>query len=380
MPSQRPLNNRLHVVVNGQRLSGEPTGVGRYIEMVLIELQELIDPDQIDLVLPQPLDPVRSAQLRVRSQVVASGLPALIWENVALPRRTRGVTVLFAPSYTLPLAFRGKSVLSNLGIYESMPQTFPWWHRIRHGPLYRYSARQASVVIANSESTKHDIASSYGVAPEKIRVVVPGVAECFHPRQPSDHLRSLKTELGFGDAPYLLFVGKLSHRRHVPELLQALDLLKQQHNIPHKLLIVGPNTLGWDIDGAIAARRSRTDIRYVAHLDWNALAAIYAGADLFVLPTEHEGLSFTILEAMASGAPVVTLDHAALEDGMRDAVGLAQSPEPEQLAAAVLQSLKPQRRQALSQRGLEVSRRFSWRENAKATLNIIQEVAVREDA
>ena len=152
MPSQRPLNNRLHIVVNGQRLSGEPTGVGRYIEMVLIELQELIDPDQIDLVLSQTLDPVRSAQLRVRSQVVASGLPALIWENVALPRRTHGVTVLFAPSYTLPLAFRGKSVLSNLGIYESMPQTFPWWHRIRYGPLYRYSARQASVVIANSES------------------------------------------------------------------------------------------------------------------------------------------------------------------------------------------------------------------------------------
>ena len=176
-------------------------------------------------------------------------------------------------------------------------------------------------------STKHDIASSYRVPLENIRVVVPGVADCFYPRQPSNKLQSLKTRLGLGDVPYLLFVGKLSHRRHVPDLLRAFDLLKLKHKIPHRLSIVGPNPLGWDIAGAIAACQSHEDIRYAPHLDWDALALLYAGADLFVLPTEHEGLSFTILEAMASGTPVVTLDHAALEAGMRDAVAFSPSSD-----------------------------------------------------
>ena len=67
----------------------------------------------------------------------------------------------------------------------------------------------------------------------------------------------------------------------------------------------------------------------------DALAPLYRGAHAFVLPTEHEGFSGTIPEAIASGCPVVTVDHAALEDaGLREAVLAVPSASPGLLAAA----------------------------------------------
>jgi glycosyltransferase involved in cell wall biosynthesis len=366
----------MHITVNGFRLAGQRTGVGRYIQALLREWGNWLGKEQVRVLVPAPLSDEEACRIPFEVRVVGRGWPALAWENLFLPRRLPANAVLFCPSYTMPLGFRGKGVVSNLGIYEAMPEQFPWWHRYRYGRLFAHSARRATLVIANSQSTRSDIARHYGVPAERIRVVLPGVDGVFRPREVGEEMRPLRQRLGLGPAPYLLYVGKLSHRRHVPELLSAFDLLKRREHFPHHLVVVGPNPLGWDIGGAMAALDSRADVHYVPHLDWESLACLYAGAALFVLPTEHEGFSFTILEAMASGAPVVTLDHAALEGGLRQAVVLAPSPSVADLAATILPCLQDaELARKLRQQSLAAAERFSWRATARQTLDLLRQVA-----
>ncbi len=367
----------LRIEVNGFRLIGARTGVGRYIEALLREWGGLLGADQVRLWVPDSLPADESKALPFEVRVVGRGWPAMAWESQFLPRNLQEGSILFCPSYTLPVGYRGRCVVSNLGIYEAMPGQFPWWHRYRYGWHFRHSARWATRVIANSDSTRDDIVRYYGVPRERIQVVLPGVDPAFRPRDVRDEIRPLRSELGLGDAPYLLFVGKLSLRRHIPELLRAFDLLKaDERGLPHHLVIVGPNHLGLEINSEIAGLAHRAEVHYVPHLGWDRLSTLYAGADLFVLPTEHEGLSFTILEALSSGLPVVTLDHAALQNGMREAVVLARSPAPADLAAAILPCLvDPDLRRRLRERSLEVGSRFSWKENARQTLEILREVA-----
>jgi len=144
-----------------------------------------------------------------------------------------------------------------------------------------------------------------------------------------------------------------------------------------RLLIVGPNTSGVPVEELFSRFGVVDSARYAPFLGSDSLAPLYRGAYAFTLPTEHEGFSGTIPEAIASGCPVVTVDHAALEDaGLRDAVLHVPSPDPALLAAAMRRTIEePGLRERLAAAGLEVSRRLTWDECARRTMDVIERVA-----
>ena len=120
-------------------------------------------------------------------------------------------------------------------------------------------------------------------------------------------------------------------------------------------------------------------VRYVPFLSHAELIPLYGAAEAFVLPTIHEGFSFTILEALACGCPVVTFPHAALEGGVERAVYLAAQPDVAALAAALGGvAANANLRAELRDRGLACAARFSWRRNAEETLRLLEEVAGSE--
>jgi glycosyltransferase involved in cell wall biosynthesis len=111
-------------------------------------------------------------------------------------------------------------------------------------------------------------------------------------------------------------------------------------------------------------------------VDQDTLAHLYRAAAAFVLPTQAEGFSFTILEALASGAPVVTLRHDALvEAGLDRAVLALPGPEPAALAEALVEVLtRPATAERLRADGVAATRDFSWAHNARATMDVIRAV------
>jgi glycosyltransferase involved in cell wall biosynthesis len=360
--------------VDAGRAVGERTGVGRYVLHLLTAWSQTELPfETLRIFSPAPLEGFPDDP-RFRYEVLPGPRSELAWQPVYLRRAAKDVNVLFG-QYTLPLGFRGRGVINNLGIYEGALAIPGWQARLRSWHQ-KVSARQADAVIANSQSTKDDVVRFYGVDPAKIDVVWPGsAADDYRPAGPGDERAA-----PFGDAPYFLFVGKLSQRRNVPALVEAFALVQGEHP-DFRLLIVGPNTSGVPVEELFLRFGVGGAARYEPFLGSEALAPLYRGAHAFVLPTEHEGFSGTIPEAIASACPVVTVDHAALADaGLRDAVLHVPSPDPALLAAAMTRTIEePGLRERLAQAGLDVSKLLTWENCARGTMDVLARVGSAPD-
>ena len=275
--------------------------------------------------------------------------------------------LLFAP-YTLPWSCSAPAVVSNLGIYESRPRDFPLGGRLRSLAGFHHAVHEARMVIANSEATRGDLVRFYGVSSSKVEVVYPGVGEPFSPAPAPDPPTSdIQGRLGIPNGPFFLFVGKLSRRRNIPLLLEAFRRLTDSGNIPHSLVIVGPDPLGVDVRRRVAALRLSGRVAYFPYLDREPLADLYRRAAAFVLPTLGEGFSFTVLEAMACGAPVVVFDHVALEGGVGEAAWVVHDTSAEGLTRALSDVTHESTRLRLRQQSLDCASQFSWRKTAEQT-------------
>lgn len=364
--------------VDAYRAAGPRCGVGRYLEYLLHAWagRELAF-DGVRVFSPEPLD-APPVDERFAYEPLTGRSTGVVWQARRLRPRLRYVDVLFAP-YTTPPGYRGRSVVSNLGIYEGThAETFPGWRSRARSWHFGHSARRAHAVIANSASTKNDVCSFYGVPEERVSIVWPGVDPRFRPEREGERglARAAAARYLGKSAPYFLFVGKLSLRRNVPALLEAFAaVLADRPEL--RLLLVGPNPGIVDLSSEVARLGLGDSVHHIEHLDQDTLALLYRGAHAFVLPTAHEGFSFTILEALASGAPVVTLDHVPLhEGGLAEATYTIADARSETLAAALSRLADDEELRAeLRRRGPRRAAAFSWETNAARTMDVLAEVA-----
>jgi len=358
------------LAVIGRRLAEPPTGVGRYLECLLRHWASLDHPfRRIRVLAPaEPSLPAMLFKAPVELEIIPPKISPLFWENVQLPGRIGPDALVFAP-YTLPWTRAGQGVVSNLGIYASRPQDFSLLSRLRTEPFFKHSAREARRVIANSTSTKNDVVEYLGADPARTDVVLLGADERLRPAALGESLPpTIAERYGLGDAPFFLLVGKLSKRRNVPLLIEAFAA---SGDLPQKLLLIGPDYLGLD-PPAIAARNGVADrVLHHPHAPMDDLAHLYRAATAFVLPTEHEGFSLTIPEAMASGAPAIVFDHAALEGPVRDAAHVVD-PTAQALSAALNRVAQDGAfHDRLRQAGLQAASAYRWQETARRTMEIL---------
>ena len=174
-----------------------------------------------------------------------------------------------------------------------------------------------------------------GVGAERVDVVLLGADERLGPSDEPMPV-GLRERYGLGPGRYFLFVGKLSKRRNVPLLIEAFAAARAAGGLDERLVVIGPDN--WGIGPLELARQAGVGdaVSWSPHAPMEDLAHLYRGATAFVLPTEHEGFSLTLVEAMACGTPAVVFDHAALDDETRSAALLVRAPTREALREALL--------------------------------------------
>ncbi len=167
----------------------------------------------------------------------------------------------------------------------------------------------ACCIVLGRESA-HFVQRELGVPAHRIERVINGVPEPGRPRPPR--------ALGSNATPQLLFVGNLSERKGVPELLRALAL-GPLAGVPLRLTLAG----GGDIDRyrAIAQAMGLGDrVHFAGWTEQDQVARLMAEADLLVLPSHDEGLPLVILEALACGVPVVCTPVGEIPHVLQDRV------------------------------------------------------------
>ncbi|MBI3529588.1 MAG: glycosyltransferase family 4 protein [Betaproteobacteria bacterium] len=369
------------LVVNALRLSAKRTAIGRHLEYLAQQWSMGPQPfDRIIFLSPAALqvDGLGSTTT-IELRTLPTRLPYLLWEQWKLPRAASGAALLFS-EYTCPLWYRGHVVVANHGIYEAIPESFSRWQRMRFTGVARTSARRADRVIANSLSTRADLVRFFGVPDAKIDVVYPGPADLFFEPHSEESLTDAARRIFGGRVPFVIFVGKLATRRHVPNLIEAFARVRAEQHFPHHLLIVGPNVNLLPLEEIASHHGVGLVMRYLPHLDQDVLAKLYAAADVFALPSNYEGISWTMFEAMASGTAVLAVDHPALAEGGADAVLSMPTPSVDDLVKGLTLLLTDTAlRHAYEEKGRARAKRFSLAESARRTMEILDQTAPGSD-
>jgi glycosyltransferase involved in cell wall biosynthesis len=347
--------SELLVVLDADVLGRQRTGDETYVRSLLRALAAEAPADlrlaamtrRPDLV-PDGIEPV---ELPAHSQVtrMAFSVPRLL-------RRFRPKLAHFV--HALPLSCPCPAVLTVQDLsFERDPTVMPLRDRLIFRTVVPRSARRAARVLAISELTKRDLVELYGL-PERKIVVTPLAADSgFTPNGAAP-----ETE------PYVLFVGALQPRKEAATAIEALALVGDD---APRLVLVGPDK-GGRAEAESAAERLGVEVELRGHVPQEELAALYRGADCLVFPSRYEGFGLPVLEAMASGTPVVATAAGALPEVTGDAAILVEERNPVALAGGIERALAD--RERLRASGLARAATFSWAETARRTLAVYQEL------
>jgi glycosyltransferase involved in cell wall biosynthesis len=235
---------------------------------------------------------------------------------------------------------------------------------------FRASEREvlahACHVVATSRATARLLETDYGVTRDRISVVEPGTDR-----------GTATTKTGGGDEVALLAVGAVVPRKGYDLLIAALAQLK---HLPWRLTIAGDRTRDpqttLEVEAAIIRFGLAGRVQLADAVSNAELLALYAGADLFVLPSRFEGYGMAFAEALAHGLPVVATNIGAIPDTVPAGTGVLVPPDDVEALTAALRRLieRPAARAALAAAARKTS--FpSWREQAAKFAQVLERVA-----
>jgi glycosyltransferase involved in cell wall biosynthesis len=242
---------------------------------------------------------------------------------------------------------------------------------------YPRSARVADAIIINSESLRSEIHQYLEVDDAKLRLIPEAVDHDLF--QPGDAAAARAQIASYGvTKPFVLFVSSLWPYKNCHGLLRAWALARPELG-DRQLAIVGPGrdeTYVGELHSIAAELGIAQDVVFVGGVPLEETVRFYRAADAFVYPSLNETFGLPILEAMASGCPVVTSDTSAMPETAGGAAVLSDPKDPASIARAIVEAAGPGR-DRLRDRGLRRASEFTWGATGASTLDVYREVAER---
>ncbi|HEY1421964.1 MAG TPA: glycosyltransferase family 1 protein [Candidatus Acidoferrum sp.] len=296
-------------------------------------------------------------------------------EQLSIPWAAKGCDLLHVPHYNVPLFHRGPLVVSILDLIHLTDRSYcgTMNSRLYARPMLNLAARKADHIITISEFSKAQIVEHLGVSPDKIATIHCGVNGQFHCEDRDDAADAVSELLGI-HAPYILCVGNLKPHKNVSVLLKALAILRQRKSFSHRLVILGDDKI-WKrslVEECLRLGLGET-VYFIPHVSSQLLPKVYAAADVLVMPSRIEGFGLPVLEAMASGTPVISSRAASLPEVGGDAALYFDPSSAEELAIElerVLNSVELQK--SLRQKGLQRAGQLTWQSTVQKHADIYE--------
>jgi glycosyltransferase involved in cell wall biosynthesis len=352
-------------------------GVKVYTQRLLRALLDLRSDHQFVFLYRNP---ALIGTYRGEQSVEEIALPArsvLGWDQVAVPAAVRrhGIDLLFNPKYSIPLGAPCPSVWVCHGLdWYVMPWASRLIDRLSHRFLVpRYAAR-ADAIIAVSQITRQHVLEYLSVPAERVFTVYSGVDDVF--RHPMDSARLSQVRMRHSlPERFLLYAGAIYPPKNFTRLIRAYARVGPARGIP--LVIAGGENRFLSEDELKEPERLGIAqwVRWSGWVDQEELAAFYALSDALLLPSLFESCGLPVLEAMATGTPVVTADRYGTKELAEGAAVLVNPESVESIVDGIRQVLDDAAlRSRLVAAGRERSREFQWRRCAAETLGVLERV------
>jgi len=370
----------MRIAFDGTTLTPGRTGVGYYTEHLLQHLaREVVQTgDEVVVVSNKPIDTQAPLPSHVRvhdghrfpirigwMQLRASAALASLQPDVA--HFTNGMIPYGSPAATI------------VTVHDMSLRLYPRCHPLRrlllNRPLMHVAIRHASQIVTVSESARRDLLRFHDIPADRVSVVHEAASPAFRPIHDRARLDEVRARYGLPKR-FILYVGTIEPRKNLLRLMTAFAAARRA-GIPHHLVCVGP--YGWassDLSGHIKKLGVEPWVHFTGYLPFELLPAIYNLGDFFVFPSLYEGFGLPVVEAMASGLPVLTSNSSSLGEIAGDAALTIDPTDTDALLAGIRQlAADRDLRRELSERGLQRSRSFSWAQTARQMLAVYHRVA-----
>ncbi len=350
------------------------TGIGRYIRNLVQEFPQCA-PAGTELILFQSRRD-RKALARapmMRRRVITPAHHR--WERWLLAAEvgSSNVDVLHSPDHVAPHRRGWQSVVSVLDLaFLAHPEAYSPESLRYYAQVFR-SLRHAAKVITISDFTRQEVLNRVSIAPERVETVHLAADPAYFPH-PTSAVENMRGRLDLPH-PYFLVVGTIEARKNLERLIAAYASLPRG-DLPH-LVFAGGRGYQYDrVLEAVQAQRVEDQVRFLGHVSDADLPPLYSGALALLFPSRYEGFGLPILEAMASGCPVLTSNCGSMAEVAGNAAVLVDPNVTESIADGIATLMQDSTlRDSLIATGSERARRFSWRATAERTLAVYREAA-----
>lgn len=250
------------------------------------------------------------------------------------------------------------------------PEYYRPFTALRLNYLLRRGIRSARRILCVSDTTRQQVHQMFQVPLDIMQVTYNGVDSRFgpslHPEETASKLRCAGI-----DGPYILYLGKIQKHKNVGRLLEAYQQYRTVSKAPLPLVLAGREQ---GASAPVAEIINRLELGpYIKRLGYvpnDLVPELYRGAHAFVFPSLWEGFGIPVVEAMASGTPVITSSATSLPEIAGNAALVVNPESPGEIAAALLRlESEPGLRDNLIRKGQERAKVFSWRTCAASTLD-----------
>ncbi len=357
-------------------LDRAPGGIGRYTQ----ELTRALQAQEVPLTLlhagrkPEFLD----NQVSLPGSRFLPGLLTIGQAEIGWVGKRKKLSLIHDPVGVMPLFLTGTRKI--LSIHDVVPYIYPETSTKLDKLIYHYwlplAVRRLDAIVTGSEQSKQDIIRYLPVNVEDV-VVIPYAAGSNYRLMNRTDVKPVLSRYAI-DFPYILYVGSLESRKNLPRLLEAFARVRTQ--LPDwKLVIVGARKWKFSsIFETVKRLELNSFVHFTGYVEEEDLPAVYNGADLFVFPSLYEGFGLPVLEAMASGTPVITSNCSSLPEVAGDAAILIDPYDIQAMADAIQRVLSdPTLAATLRVKGLARAKTFSWKRTAEETIAVYERVCGR---
>jgi glycosyltransferase involved in cell wall biosynthesis len=292
--------------------------------------------------------------------------------RLSLEMAARRPDLLFVPAHVIPLVHpRSVVTVHDLG-YLREPEAHPERQRLMLDWTTRWNTRVAAKIIAISSATRDDLVRHYGIEQEKIEIVAHGVDGRFQP-QSLDAIAQVRNRLHLPEQ-FILAVGTIQPRKNLGNLARAIRILRDDGRA---IALVTAGKHGWmasQVEAEIRTVLPKSAWRHLGFVPDDELPALYSAASCVAMVSRYEGFGLPVLEAMASGAPVLISDRGSLPEVAGGHALTADPDETADIAAQLRRVLDdPPIRDGLIARGMRRAATFTWERAAHETIDVLDD-------
>lgn len=367
-------------------VSASRTGVGEYTYELLNALFHIDTQNQyflfynsfsdVSALIPQwKRENVHIVQTTWPNKIFHVSIQVLKWPQIdRIIEKKTGVVLdyFFSPNIGFQvLSPRCKHILTVHDLsFEIFPEFFSSKMRLWHTFLSpQKQCERAHSILTPSENTKRDIVDLYKIDPKKIHVLTPGVAPLFHQENNVPALEQVQKKYNLGEK-YILFLGTIEPRKNIEAVVRAFEQSPQLREAGYELILAG--AAGWKNRRILKSIEQSEGVRYIGYVDSEEKPFLYRGASLFVYPSLYEGFGFPVLEAMASGIPVITSSRSSLPEIAGGGVYYVNPLHSAEIAEGFRRLLKNQSLQDFfTEKAKLISKQFDWNTSAKHFLSFL---------